>query len=143
MRSFIWWALREDGVTHGRTKVKEIRPSALDMPSPRSFGLISRISSHPAVFFSYNKPANNTFNTINQRNEHGAYSSGIQLAVPVTAKTPCTGDGKRCATLVHTPDIALAREMPFVLAFVRKRQKACAEKREERGKSIQRRVPLF
>jgi hypothetical protein len=37
--------------------------------APCSFGLISRISSHPAVFFSHNKPANNAFNTINQRNE--------------------------------------------------------------------------
>jgi hypothetical protein len=37
--------------------------------SPWSFGLISRISSHPAVFFSHNKPANSTFSTINQRNE--------------------------------------------------------------------------
>jgi hypothetical protein len=33
------------------------------------FGLISRISSHPAVFFSHNKPANSTFSIINQRNE--------------------------------------------------------------------------
>jgi hypothetical protein len=37
--------------------------------APRSFGLISTISSHPAVFFSHNKPANSTFSTINQRNE--------------------------------------------------------------------------
>jgi hypothetical protein len=37
---------------------------------PCSFGLISRISSHPAVFFSHNKPANSAFSTINQRNEH-------------------------------------------------------------------------
>jgi hypothetical protein len=29
--------------------------------SSRSFGLISRISSHPAVFFSHNKPANSIF----------------------------------------------------------------------------------
>jgi hypothetical protein len=37
--------------------------------SPCSFGLISTISSHLAVFFSHNKPANSTFSTINQRNE--------------------------------------------------------------------------
>jgi hypothetical protein len=37
--------------------------------APCSFGLISRISNHPAVFFSHNKPANSAFNTINQRNE--------------------------------------------------------------------------
>jgi hypothetical protein len=30
-------------------------------PSPGSFRWISRISSHPAVFFSHNKPANSTF----------------------------------------------------------------------------------
>jgi len=37
---------------------------------PGSFELISRISSHPTVFFSHNKPAaNSTFSTINQRNE--------------------------------------------------------------------------
>jgi hypothetical protein len=36
---------------------------------PCSFGLISRINSHPAVFFSHNKPANSAFSTINQRNE--------------------------------------------------------------------------
>jgi hypothetical protein len=38
--------------------------------SPCSFGLISRISSHPVVFFSHNKSANSAFSTINQRNEH-------------------------------------------------------------------------
>jgi hypothetical protein len=38
-----------------------------------SFGLISRISSHPAVFFSHNKPANNTFSIINQRNKQAGY----------------------------------------------------------------------
>jgi hypothetical protein len=37
--------------------------------TPCLFGLISRISSHPAVFFSHNKPANSAFSTINQRNE--------------------------------------------------------------------------
>jgi hypothetical protein len=37
--------------------------------TPCSFGLISRISSHPAVLFSHNKPANSAFSTINQRNE--------------------------------------------------------------------------
>jgi hypothetical protein len=36
---------------------------------PCLFGLISRISSHPAVFFSHNKSANSAFSTINQRNE--------------------------------------------------------------------------
>jgi hypothetical protein len=41
--------------------------------SPCSFGLISRISSHPAVFFSHNKPANSAFSTINQRNEQAEY----------------------------------------------------------------------
>jgi hypothetical protein len=41
--------------------------------SPCSFGLISRISSHPAVFFSHNKPANSAFSTINQRNEQADY----------------------------------------------------------------------
>jgi hypothetical protein len=38
--------------------------------APCSFGLISRINSDPAVFFSHNKPANSVFSTINQRNEH-------------------------------------------------------------------------
>jgi hypothetical protein len=37
--------------------------------TPCLFGLISRISSHPAVFFSHNKPANSAFSIINQRNE--------------------------------------------------------------------------
>jgi hypothetical protein len=42
---------------------------SLEGLSPCSFGLISRISSHPAVFFSHNKTANSAFSTINQRNE--------------------------------------------------------------------------
>jgi hypothetical protein len=42
--------------------------------APCSFGLISKISSHPAVFFSHNKPANSAFSTINQRNEQAAES---------------------------------------------------------------------
>jgi hypothetical protein len=45
---------------------------------PCSFGLISRISSHPAVFFSHNKPANSAFSTINQRNEQADYSQILE-----------------------------------------------------------------
>jgi hypothetical protein len=47
----------------------EIVASLILEIAPCSFGLISRISSHPAVFFSHNKPANSAFSTINQRNE--------------------------------------------------------------------------
>jgi hypothetical protein len=41
----------------------------IEQCTPCSFGLISRISSHPAMFFSHNKPANSAFSKINQRNE--------------------------------------------------------------------------
>jgi hypothetical protein len=34
------------------------------------------MSSHPAVFFSHNKPVNSAFSTINQRNEQ-AVSMGV------------------------------------------------------------------
>jgi hypothetical protein len=48
--------------------------------TPCSFGLISRISSHPAMFFSHNKPANSAFSTINQRNEQtGRFLSNVYM----------------------------------------------------------------
>jgi hypothetical protein len=43
-------------------------PPIIGKLTPCSFGLISRISRHPTVFLSHNKPANSTFSTINQRN---------------------------------------------------------------------------
>jgi hypothetical protein len=76
--------------------------------APCSFGLISRISSHPAVFFSHNEPANSAFSTINQRNEqaegllspevsgfgfvHGPWPSSIddgRLGVKVQGRASC------------------------------------------------------
>jgi hypothetical protein len=59
---------------------------------PCSFGLISRISSHPAVFFSHNKPANSAFSTINQRNEQAVHRILRHRALNVdeTRKTNCT-----------------------------------------------------
>jgi hypothetical protein len=51
----------------------------LHLLSPCSFGLISRISSHPAVFFSHNKPANSAFSIINQRNEQAVWLNIYQF----------------------------------------------------------------
>jgi hypothetical protein len=56
-------------------------PTNFPKPAPCSFGLISTISSHPAVFFSHNKPANSTFNTINQRNDQAAGGSSSSHVV--------------------------------------------------------------
>jgi hypothetical protein len=65
---------------------------------PCSFGLISRISSHPAVFFSHNKPANSAFSTINQRNEQAQEPSALGQT-----QEPSALQGAKWTLLAGTP----------------------------------------
>jgi hypothetical protein len=55
--------------------------SAMSVP-PGSFELIRGISSHPTVFFSHNKPANNIFSYSKPANRTG-WQAGMQLQLPL------------------------------------------------------------
>jgi hypothetical protein len=81
--------LGEGELVGGSDEPHEVEEFSREYPfgisSPCSFGLISRISSHPVVFFSHNKPANSAFSTINQRNEQAPcpiqFSAALQHMV--------------------------------------------------------------
>jgi hypothetical protein len=82
---------------------------------PCSFGLISRISSHPAVFFSHNKPANSAFSTINQRNEQ-ANSMRIDRRVDAWSWSDQAASGRPllCSRNVDGGHVVTGRSRGFV-----------------------------
>jgi hypothetical protein len=49
----------------------------ISQQSSCSFELFSEISSHPAVFFSHNKPANSTFSHSKPAKRTGCFSTGL------------------------------------------------------------------
>jgi hypothetical protein len=95
--------------------------------------LVSRISSHPAVFFSHNKLANSTLSTINQRNEQAESlqdpskkNSGFCKSPLFFLRTSAAARRKLranvCAvwaTFLHFHVCSLARSCPHLLRFLR------------------------
>jgi hypothetical protein len=91
------------------------RPVSLN--SSCSFGL-----SHPAVFFSHNKPANSAFSIINQRNEHAIYCTVLWHTL--THHLRVTTERHR----LRMPPYGLINFRPHFLLFwrsARSKQHAC------------------